>query len=108
MQEPGASPPRELSELRMCIDSVDARLVELLNERALFVQEVGRRKALDGTPVFAPSREQAVLTRVLSLNRGPLLPGTRPGRAIMWCWPRPGRNLIAPARTAPLLVVQSP
>ena len=69
------APPRELSALRLCIDSVDERIVQLLNERAALVQEVGRRKALDGTPVFAPSREQAVLSRVLSLNRGPLLPG---------------------------------
>ena len=75
--------PRQLAELRVLIDGVDERLVGLLNERAALVQEVGRRKALDGTPVFAPSREQAVLSRVLSLNRGPLLPGAIHSRPII-------------------------
>lgn len=76
MESGSAMPPRQLAELRVCIDAIDGKIVTLLNERARLVQEVGRRKALDGTPVYAPSREQAVLARVLSLNEGPLLPVT--------------------------------
>jgi chorismate mutase / prephenate dehydratase len=68
----GLPPPRELQELRKEIDDLDAQIVALLNRRARVVVEVGRRKALDGTtPIFAPAREQAVLSKVLDLNRRP-------------------------------------
>jgi chorismate mutase/prephenate dehydratase len=59
--------------LREEIDRVDRQLVSLLNERARLVVEVGKRKAADGGPIYAPYREQAVLTKVLGLNEGPLL-----------------------------------
>ena len=68
--------PRDLPELRTLIDGVDVGLVALLNERSRLVMEVGLRKAADGTPVYAPHREQAVLARVLGLNTGPTLPAT--------------------------------
>lgn len=73
---PPPAPPRSLPELRQLIDGVDVGLVQLLNERSRLVIEVGRRKAFDGTPVYAPHREQAVLARVLALNAGPTLPST--------------------------------
>ena len=73
---PLIAPPRSLPELRTLIDGVDVGLVQLLNERSRLVMEVGLRKASDGTPVYAPHREQAVLARVLSLNSGPTLPAT--------------------------------
>ena len=72
-----ASLPRELSVLRGEIDAVDEQIIKLLNTRSNLVSEVGRRKALEGTPVYAPHREQAVLSRVLGLNEkmgGPTLP----------------------------------
>jgi len=71
--------PRPLDVLRREIDRVDEAVVALLNERARLVLEVGRRKAEDDTPVYAPHREQAVLAKVLALNQRPgsvLLPST--------------------------------
>lgn len=68
-----AGGPRPLSQLRPLIDACDARLLSALNERARLVMEVGARKAADGTPVYAPHREQMVLSRVLDANTGPLL-----------------------------------
>ena len=65
--------PRPLAALRPLIDDVDEKLVALLNERAKLVMEVGQRKIQEGTPVYAPHREQAVLAKVLQLNKGPLL-----------------------------------
>lgn len=67
------APPRPLEELRVLIDGVDRRLVELLNERARLVVEVGRSKRSSGVPIYAPHREAEVLQRVLGANRGPLL-----------------------------------
>ncbi len=64
--------PPDLGALRVAIDAVDRRLVQLLNERANLVVQVGERKRADGVPVYAPHRESQVLSRVLALNEGPL------------------------------------
>lgn len=65
-----------LDDLRQRIDDVDAKLVDLLNERAKAVVEIGRRKRSDGTPIYAPHREADVLSRVLDASTGPLPPRT--------------------------------
>ena len=62
----------DLDVLRQQIDTLDADLVRLLSQRAGVVEEVGRVKRGDGTPVYAPHRERAVLDRIRSLNPGPL------------------------------------
>ncbi|MCA9292894.1 MAG: prephenate dehydratase [Phycisphaerales bacterium] len=66
-----------LDELRQRIDELDHRLIAVLNERAKLVVDVGRLKRSDGTPIYAPHREQAVLKRALGHNEGgPLLDRT--------------------------------
>lgn len=62
----------DLGELRKEIDEFDRRLVELLNGRAKVVVRVGKAKQVDGTPVYAPDRESAVLKRICDINEGPL------------------------------------
>lgn len=77
--DPREATPRpeiDLDELRVRIDDVDRRLVELLNERAQLVVDVGRYKRATGTPIYAPEREQAVLKKVLEASAGPLPPQT--------------------------------
>jgi len=69
---PPAPLPRPLEELRREIDSLDRRLVLLLNERAGLVVEVGASKRASGSPIYAPHRESEVLARVLAMNAGPL------------------------------------
>jgi len=66
--------PDPLQPLREQIDAIDARLVDLLNERARVVVEVGKvkRSAASNTPIYAPDRERAVLDRVRAMNQGPL------------------------------------
>lgn len=66
-----------LEALRRRIDEIDRRLVELLNERARVVVEVGAFKRGTGVPIYAPHREAEVLNKVLAANSGPL-----PGRTI--------------------------
>src|SRR5256884_140574 len=61
-----------LDNLRKQIDALDARLVELLNERARVVVEIGKLKQQNNSPIYAPEREKAVLEKVRGLNRGPL------------------------------------
>jgi len=66
----------DLTALRRKIDELDKQIVELLNERAGVVIEVGKAKLSNGTPIYSPDREQAVLNRIAELNRGPLPPKT--------------------------------
>ena len=66
-----------LAKLRAGIDRLDAKLVKLLNERAVLVRDVGKLKRGQNIPIYAPHREAEVLERVLRANGGPL-----PDRAI--------------------------
>lgn len=61
-----------LEELRKRIDSIDERLVELINDRAQIVVEVGKLKQADSAPIYVPHREKAVLDKIAELNKGPL------------------------------------
>ncbi len=61
-----------LAPLRDAIDAVDAKLVELLNERARLAIEIGRLKSTESAPVYRPEREAAVLRKIALLNRGPV------------------------------------
>jgi len=74
--ELSAHPPFNLDDLRQRIDEVDSKLVDLLNTRAELVVNVGKVKRGDGTPIYAPHREQAVLKKVLDASRGPMLSRT--------------------------------
>lgn len=67
----------DLEVLRKQIDKLDARVIDLINQRAGLVVQVGAVKRLDNTPVYAPHREAAVLDRVLGMSKGP-----RPDRTI--------------------------
>ena len=67
----------QLGALRVRIDSLDERILELISERARCAEEVARVKLAhlkEGeTPVFyRPDREASVLKRVMDRNKGPL------------------------------------
>jgi chorismate mutase/prephenate dehydratase len=64
----------DLGKIRERIDSIDARIHGLLNERARFAQLVGISKTATGKAVdfYRPEREAEVLRKALKRNRGPL------------------------------------
>jgi len=64
--------PSPLDKLRQQIDSLDAQLVNVLNERAKVVVEIGKIKQQTNAPIYAPDREKFVLEKVRRLNKGPL------------------------------------
>ncbi len=66
-----------LEDLRQEIDSLDERIVELLNARADTVVKIGAFKNADGATVFAAERELAVLERISALSKGPLARSSR-------------------------------
>ncbi|MBV6418001.1 MAG: P-protein [Steroidobacteraceae bacterium] len=63
-----------LEEVRRRIDTIDARIHALINERAGLAQQVGISKHKDGHTVdfYRPEREAQVLRRALERNKGPL------------------------------------
>jgi chorismate mutase/prephenate dehydratase len=61
-----------LDALRVQIDALDEKIVQMLNERARVVVEIGKLKQANNSPIYAPDREKAILERVRTLNRGPL------------------------------------
>ncbi len=61
----------DLSNLRTQIDAVDDELLRLLNERAKLVEQVGALKTQQDSAFYVPSREAAVLERLLINNPGP-------------------------------------
>ncbi len=61
-----------LQPLRQRIDELDRQIVNLLNERARVVVDVGRIKRDTDAPIYAPEREQKVLAQVRQFNEGPL------------------------------------
>lgn len=66
------NPHSPLDKLRQQIDLLDEQLVNLLNERAKVVVDIGQIKQQTKAPIYAPEREKIVLEKVRRLNRGPL------------------------------------
>jgi chorismate mutase/prephenate dehydratase len=62
---------KTLQELRHDIDAVDDRILELLNQRASLVIEVGRLKSSEKADFHVPSREREIYERLIGTNGGP-------------------------------------
>jgi chorismate mutase-like protein len=61
-----------LEELRVLIDDVDRRIVDLLNERTRVVENIGRVKREAALPIYEPKREDMVFANVAQANQGPM------------------------------------
>ena len=69
----GVSDPAErLKDFRGLIDSLDEKILALLNERATVALEIGATKKSAGLPVVELTRERAVVERMMGRNSGPL------------------------------------
>ncbi len=66
----------KIGELRKKIDEIDDRLVDLLNERARIVIDVGNIKKTEKLDLHSPSREREILDRLAARNKGPFPPDT--------------------------------
>jgi len=62
----------DLSHLRKKIDGLDAKIIELLNDRAAITLSIGKEKIKNKKPIYAPDREQEVIKRIKQLNGGPI------------------------------------
>ncbi len=62
----------KLNQLRKQIDTVDKKIVQLLNRRAGFSLAVARVKRKSGRSAYSPDRETEIFQKVLRVNKGPL------------------------------------
>lgn len=75
-----AGTPERLAAYRQQIDSLDQRIVELFQQRARVVEEVGKIKRRAHLPVTVPSREQQVIEKAQEFAKGGPLPPEAVGR----------------------------
>jgi chorismate mutase len=69
-----------LEASRQKIDSLDQRIVELIQERAQVVEEIGKIKREAHLPVKAAGREKQVIEKAQELAKGGPLPADAVGR----------------------------
>jgi chorismate mutase/prephenate dehydratase len=62
----------DIQSLRKKIDILDAKIVELLNQRAHVTLSIGEHKLKNNASIYAPAREKQVLDRIKALSKGPL------------------------------------
>jgi chorismate mutase len=65
---------RVLADCRKVIDSLDLKLLAILNERTRIVEKIGKVKEECSMPVYEPKREDEVFRNVMEHNGGPLPP----------------------------------
>ena len=61
-----------LEQIRKKIDQLDAKIIQLLNERTDLAVEIGKLKTQRGAEIYAPDRESDVYRKIESLAKGPL------------------------------------
>jgi chorismate mutase / prephenate dehydratase len=75
-----AGTDERLAACRQQIDTLDQRIVELIQERARVVAQVGDIKREAHLPVTVPGREQQVIEKAQELSKGGPLPAEAVGR----------------------------
>lgn len=58
-----------LEELRIKIDQIDDKILDLYNQRMEIVHQVGELKNTTHSPIYRPERELSILTRLKERNR---------------------------------------
>lgn len=62
----------DIDIIRKRIDLLDDVLLRIFNERARLALEIGHHKKLLGLPVYDPTREKRIFSRMKDDNPGPL------------------------------------
>jgi chorismate mutase/prephenate dehydratase len=61
----------DINELRNKIDVLDEEIVNLLNKRTEIALEIGKLKSNSDSSYYVPHREQAIIKRLTTINKGP-------------------------------------
>jgi chorismate mutase-like protein len=63
---------QRILNLRNAIDTVDSRIIELLQERSSLAKEIGMVKKEIGMEILDPAREGKILKKLASGAKGPM------------------------------------
>ena len=66
-----STPVPKLTDLRKKIDTIDKKIIELLNERSNVVLDVGKAKQDKNLKIHSPERERAIFEKLKKQNPGP-------------------------------------
>ncbi len=61
-----------LEQIRKKIDQLDAKIIELLNERTELALEIGKLKESAGSEIYSPERESEIYEKIDATSKGPL------------------------------------
>lgn len=61
-----------IDDIRAEIDQIDAELLKIFNRRAELALAIGHLKKELGLPIYDPSREKRIFTKMNAQNPGPL------------------------------------
>ncbi|MBT4757763.1 MAG: prephenate dehydratase [Opitutae bacterium] len=67
----GLAPDARQLECKV-VDSLDLKIVQLLNQRVQYAGEIGKIKHANGADYYDPTREAQVMAKVARLNPGPI------------------------------------
>jgi len=56
------------------VDTIDEKILDLINQRLILAKNIGNVKGKEGKPVIDKSRENEIIKRLTNLNKGPLSP----------------------------------
>jgi len=70
------NPEEEITTFRKRINEIDDRILDLISRRLTAAQAIGRIKQQTGVTVLDNRREGEIFHRLLSLDQGPLKPGS--------------------------------
>ena len=60
---------KDLQTLRQNIDSIDKEIIQLLDKRLTFVQQIGHLKVKNNASIYRPDREKAIIQNLLSITK---------------------------------------
>ena len=71
---PGGDPKTDIHLLRRAIDGIDAKILDLINQRLSLAKQIGAIKKQDDLQITDTGREEEILNRLLEKNKGPMTP----------------------------------
>jgi chorismate mutase/prephenate dehydratase len=71
-ENPGGSLHADIAKLRLAIDEIDEKIMDLINRRLILAKQIGGLKKQSGMRITDSGREKEIINRLLRKNHGPL------------------------------------
>ena len=70
--KPGGRAKADISTLRLAIDEIDIKILDLINKRLVLAKQIGEVKQQNGIQITDHRREKDIMERLLRSNKGAL------------------------------------